>query len=94
MFQLLWWLFTGFLIGCVARWLHPAEENAGCGFTVAIGCGGSIVGGVLSRFALGDADGNIIVSIACAVALCAAWRYVALQNSAGGPRNFFTGLRK
>jgi uncharacterized membrane protein YeaQ/YmgE (transglycosylase-associated protein family) len=47
---IIWTILLGFVIGIVAKLLHPGKENMGFIVTVAIGIGGSFLAGVIGQF--------------------------------------------
>ncbi len=52
------WIIFGFVIGLLARALYPGKQKLGVPNTIALGIGGSIVGGLIA-WALGyRPDGN------------------------------------
>jgi uncharacterized membrane protein YeaQ/YmgE (transglycosylase-associated protein family) len=48
-------LIWGFIIGGLARWAIPGPDPMPIWMTVAIGIGGSLIGGVVSRLLFGTA---------------------------------------
>jgi uncharacterized membrane protein YeaQ/YmgE (transglycosylase-associated protein family) len=44
------WIVLGLLAGAMARALVPGDDRSGCLVTVALGIGGSFVGGWLGRY--------------------------------------------
>jgi len=47
MFWLIGWIVFGLLVGLIARALVPGEQALGCFQTVALGIGGSFIGGLI-----------------------------------------------
>jgi uncharacterized membrane protein YeaQ/YmgE (transglycosylase-associated protein family) len=47
MFDFLGWLVFGLIVGALARFLVPGPDRLGCLGTIALGVGGSVVGGWL-----------------------------------------------
>jgi uncharacterized membrane protein YeaQ/YmgE (transglycosylase-associated protein family) len=41
--HLIWTLLIGFVVGLLAKWLHPGKENMGFILTVLLGIGGSFL---------------------------------------------------
>ncbi|HWU69119.1 MAG TPA: GlsB/YeaQ/YmgE family stress response membrane protein [Stenotrophobium sp.] len=39
----MWTLLIGFVVGLLAKWLHPGKENMGFILTVLLGIGGSFL---------------------------------------------------
>lgn len=46
---IVWLAIIGFLVGLVARALHPGQDNMGCFFTMALGIVGSVVAGFIGQ---------------------------------------------
>ena len=46
---------SGFLIGGLARWAVPGPDPMPIWMTIAIGIGGSLIGGIVSRLLFGTA---------------------------------------
>ncbi|MDO4642696.1 MAG: GlsB/YeaQ/YmgE family stress response membrane protein [Cardiobacteriaceae bacterium] len=49
MMGIVWLAIIGFLVGLVARALHPGQDNMGCFFTMALGIVGSVVAGFIGQ---------------------------------------------
>lgn len=47
---IVWTIVLGFVIGVVAKFLHPGKENMGFIMTVVLGIAGSLVAGMLGQF--------------------------------------------
>lgn len=47
---ILWTIVLGFVIGVVAKLLHPGKENMGFIMTVVLGIAGSFLAGVIGQF--------------------------------------------
>ena len=60
MFQLLWMLIVGLVVGAIARWIMPGVENMGWLMTALLGIAGSFVGGFIARLFSRPADGAIV----------------------------------
>lgn len=73
---IIWTIIVGFVIGVIAKWIHPGKENMGFIMTVLLGIAGSFVGGYLGQllgwYQVGQSAG-FIVSVICAVILL--WLY-------------------
>ncbi len=69
----IWTIVLGFVIGVVAKLLHPGKENMGFLMTVALGIAGSFVAGVVGQFLgwyqAGEGAGFIASVIAAIVIL-------------------------
>jgi uncharacterized membrane protein YeaQ/YmgE (transglycosylase-associated protein family) len=48
------WLIIGLIVGAIARLITPGEGSMGCLGTALLGVVGSIVGGYLSQFFMGQ----------------------------------------
>ncbi len=49
MLSILWTILIGFVIGVIAKLLHPGKENMGLILTTALGIAGSLVATFLGR---------------------------------------------
>lgn len=47
---ILWTIVLGFVIGVIAKFLHPGKENMGFIVTVLLGIAGSFVAGIVGQF--------------------------------------------
>lgn len=47
---IVWTIVLGFVIGVIAKLLHPGRENMGFIMTVALGIAGSFLAGVIGQF--------------------------------------------
>lgn len=45
-----WTIVLGFVIGVIAKFLHPGKENMGFIMTVLLGIAGSFLAGVIGQF--------------------------------------------
>jgi uncharacterized membrane protein YeaQ/YmgE (transglycosylase-associated protein family) len=59
-FQILWMILIGFIVGLVARWLVPGVDAMGFWMTTGLGIVGSIVGGLISRIFTKPTQGTLI----------------------------------
>lgn len=96
MFQFLFLILFGLIVGLIAKAIHPGSEPIGFLATVAVGISGSVVGGIInwlldsqSQFALSGFTMSILGGIIC----CAFWRWYKLKNSSEGPKSFISGKR-
>lgn len=49
MFTILSWVIYGLIVGSIAKYLHPGEdEPVGTGWTIGIGVAGSFIGGAIN----------------------------------------------
>ncbi len=46
-------LIIGLIVGAIARVIVPGRDPGGCLFTIALGVGGSLVGGIFAQLVLG-----------------------------------------
>jgi uncharacterized membrane protein YeaQ/YmgE (transglycosylase-associated protein family) len=72
-------IIVGFIVGLLARFFYPGAVPMGFWMTVALGIGGSLVGGVISNLFWKSADGSFhpagwILSLVGALALL--WVYL------------------
>ena len=47
---ILWTIIPGFVIGVLAKVLHPGKENMGFIATVLLGVGGSFLAGIIGQY--------------------------------------------
>lgn len=47
---IVWTIVLGFVIGVMAKFLHPGKENMGFIATIVLGVGGSFLAGVIGQF--------------------------------------------
>lgn len=47
---ILWTIVLGFVIGVLARFLHPGKENMGFIVTILLGIAGSFLAGVIGQY--------------------------------------------
>lgn len=69
---IIWTIVLGFVIGVIAKMIHPGKEDMGFIMTVALGVAGSFLGGIVGQFLgwyqAGEGAG-FIVSVICAIVL-------------------------
>jgi len=69
---ILWTIVLGFVIGVLAKFLHPGKENMGFIATILLGIAGSFLAGVIGQFLgwyqAGEGAG-FIVSVIVAILL-------------------------
>lgn len=80
-FGIIGMIIVGFIVGVIARWVYPGAVNLGFWMTVALGIGGSLVGGIVTSLLWRSQDGKFhragwIMSILGAMALI--WAYLNL----------------
>ncbi len=59
MLHIIWSIIIGFIVGLLARWFYPGAMHLGFIFTVLLGIGGSIVGGLIGSLFKKPADGAV-----------------------------------
>lgn len=47
----LYWIVLGLIAGSLAKWILPGRDPAGCLFTIFLGIGGALLGGLLGSYA-------------------------------------------
>ena len=72
-------IIVGFIVGVLARYFYPGVVTMSFWMTVALGIGGSLVGGVITSLLWKAPDGRFhragwIMSIICAILLI--WAYL------------------
>lgn len=69
---ILWTIVVGFIVGIVAKLLHPGRENMGFIATILLGVGGSLLAGYLGQalgwYQVGEGAG-FIASVIVAIVL-------------------------
>jgi uncharacterized membrane protein YeaQ/YmgE (transglycosylase-associated protein family) len=69
---ILWTIVVGFIVGVVAKLLHPGKENMGFIATILLGVGGSLLAGFLGQalgwYQVGESAG-FIASVVVAIVL-------------------------
>ena len=84
---MIWMIVVGLLVGAVAKLLMPGRDPGGFVITILIGIAGSIVAGLLGRFAGWYAEGEpagIVASILGAILLLFLYRTLTGQGKSGG----------
>lgn len=83
---IVWTIVLGFVIGVLAKVLHPGKENMGFIATVVLGIGGSFLAGVIGQFfgwyQAGEGAG-FIASVVVAVLLLVIYGKVRGGQSGG-----------
>ena len=73
MLSILWTILIGFVIGVIAKFLHPGKENMGIILTTALGIAGSLVATFLGRlvgfYKEGEAAGFLMAVVGAIVLL-------------------------
>ncbi|MFZ5484794.1 MAG: GlsB/YeaQ/YmgE family stress response membrane protein [Pseudomonadota bacterium] len=69
---ILWTIVLGFVIGVIAKFIHPGKENLGFVMTILLGIAGSFLAGLVGQlmgwYQAGEGAG-FIVSVICAIVL-------------------------
>lgn len=73
MLSILWTVLIGFVIGVIAKFLHPGKENLGLILTTALGIAGSLLATFLGRlvgfYKEGEAAGFLMAVVGAIVLL-------------------------
>jgi uncharacterized membrane protein YeaQ/YmgE (transglycosylase-associated protein family) len=73
---IVWTIALGFVIGLLARLLHPGKENMGFLMTIVLGIAGSFLAGIVGQFfgwyTAGEGAG-FIASVVAAIVLLAVY---------------------
>ena len=81
----IWTIVLGFVIGVIAKLLHPGKENMGFFMTILLGIAGSFLAGVIGQYLgwyqAGEGAG-FIASVIVAIVLLAI--YGRLRQGSGG----------
>ena len=83
-------IFAGFMIGALARWAVPGPDPMPAWLTIAIGLGGSALGGAVVAALVGTDEGRdyfavMLTSIAAAGVLVIAYRRFVQRRPVTGP---------
>ena len=46
----LFWILLGLIAGSLAKWILPGRDPAGCLFTIVLGIGGALLGGLIGTY--------------------------------------------
>lgn len=80
---ILWTIVVGFVVGVVAKLLHPGKENMGFIITVVLGVAGSFVAGVVGQYfgwyQAGEGAG-FIASVVAAILLLAIYGLISRKS--------------
>jgi uncharacterized membrane protein YeaQ/YmgE (transglycosylase-associated protein family) len=78
---IVWTIILGFVIGVIAKLLHPGRDNMGFIMTVVLGIAGSLLAGVIGQFLgwyqAGEGAGFIASVI---VAIFLLWAYGKMRR--------------
>jgi uncharacterized membrane protein YeaQ/YmgE (transglycosylase-associated protein family) len=45
------WIVLGLIAGSLGKWIMPGRDPAGCLFTILLGIGGALLGGLIGSYA-------------------------------------------
>jgi uncharacterized membrane protein YeaQ/YmgE (transglycosylase-associated protein family) len=83
---IIWTIVLGFVIGVLAKFLHPGKENMGFIMTIALGIVGSFLAGVIGQYLgwykAGEGAG-FIASVVVAILLLVV--YGKIRSNSSGP---------
>jgi uncharacterized membrane protein YeaQ/YmgE (transglycosylase-associated protein family) len=83
---ILWTIVIGFIVGVIAKLLHPGKENMGFFVTVLLGIAGSFLAGVIGQYIgwyqAGEGAG-FIASVIVAIVLLVIYGRVRGKSSTG-----------
>jgi uncharacterized membrane protein YeaQ/YmgE (transglycosylase-associated protein family) len=81
---IIWTIVLGFVIGIIAKFLHPGKDNMGFIMTVLLGIAGSFLAGVVGQFLgwyqAGEGAG-FIASVIAAIVLLVIYGKFKQQNT-------------
>lgn len=60
---------SGLVVGALGRLAIPGPNPMSIGMTIAVGLGGSFVGGLIGRLIFGQNGGGLILSVLCAAGI-------------------------
>ena len=83
---ILWTIVLGFVIGLLAKFLHPGKENMGFIATILLGIAGSFLAGVIGQFFgwyLAGEGAGFIASVVVAIILLFIYGKVRAGGSSG-----------
>lgn len=84
---IVWTLLIGFVIGVIAKLLHPGKENMGFIATVLLGIGGSFLAGILGQalgwYQAGEGAG-FLASVLVAIVLLVIYGRLRAGSQTGG----------
>jgi uncharacterized membrane protein YeaQ/YmgE (transglycosylase-associated protein family) len=73
MLSILWTILIGFVVGVIAKFLHPGKENMGIILTTVLGIAGSLIATFLGRlvgfYKEGEAAGFLMALVGAIVLL-------------------------
>ena len=80
MFQIIWWIIVGLIVGAIARFVLPGRDPMGWVATIVLGIIGSLVGGLISMLLFtapageGFRPAGFLLSLMGAVLALLIWR--------------------
>lgn len=84
---IVWTIVVGFIVGVIAKLLHPGKENMGFIVTVLLGIGGSFAAGMIGQalgwYQAGEGAG-FIASVVMAIVLL--FVYGKVRGGSSGPQ--------
>ena len=84
---IVWTILIGFVIGVIAKLLHPGKENMGFIATVLLGIGGSFLAGILGQalgwYQAGEGAG-FLASVLVAIVLLVIYGRLRAGGQSGG----------
>jgi uncharacterized membrane protein YeaQ/YmgE (transglycosylase-associated protein family) len=89
MFQLIWWIIVGLIVGVLARFILPGKDTMGWLATIVLGIIGSLVGGLISMLFFDSADNTgfqpagFLLSLVGAILVLLIWRKIRPSTTVG-----------
>lgn len=89
MFQLIWWIIVGLIVGVLARFILPGRDAMSWLATIVLGIVGSLVGGLISMllFSSNDSTGfqpaGFLLSLVGAILVLLIWRKIKPGTTVG-----------
>jgi uncharacterized membrane protein YeaQ/YmgE (transglycosylase-associated protein family) len=89
MFQLIWWIIVGLIVGVLARFILPGRDAMSWLATIVLGIVGSLVGGLISvlLFSSNDSTGfqpaGFLLSLVGAILVLLVWRKIKPGTTVG-----------
>jgi uncharacterized membrane protein YeaQ/YmgE (transglycosylase-associated protein family) len=89
MFQLIWWIIVGLIVGVLARFILPGRDAMSWLATIVLGIVGSLVGGLISMllFSSNDSTGfqpaGFLLSLVGAILVLLVWRKIKPGTTVG-----------
>ena len=76
-------IIGGFIVGGLARWALPGPDPMPWYATVALGLGGSMIGGIIARLLVGTAGGFVFAFLGAVLLLYLYRRFVQHRGITG-----------